>query len=63
MEKLKNKSIKRKKRKKPSIWQQTLKKDLQLTEIHLYQETFHVNMITTAFELEKRRNPNPDYVR
>lgn len=51
------KSIKRRKRRKSSIWQQTLKKDLRLIEVRLYQEECHANMLIVAFNLEKQRNP------
>jgi len=63
MEKPKIIKAKRKKRRKNSIWQRTLKKELELIEVRLYQEQSHANVLITASNLEKRRNPNPDYVR
>ena len=54
---------KRKKRRKNSVWQRLQKKELQLMEVRLYQEQVHANVLITASNLEKRRNPKPDYVR
>jgi len=62
MEKPKIVKAKRKKSRKPTAWQQILKKDLQLSEIRLFQETSDANMAIAAFDLEKRRNPK-DYIK
>jgi len=53
----------KRKRRKSSIWHRIQKKELQLMEVRLYQEQVHANVLITASNLEKRRNPNPDYVR
>jgi len=57
MEKPKIKSIKRKKRKKQTVWRKILLKDLQLTDLQLFQQTLEVNIANAAFDLEKRRLP------
>jgi hypothetical protein len=57
MEKPKVKSIKRKKRRKNSTWQKILLKDLQLTDLQLFQQALEVNIANAAFDLEKRRLP------
>jgi hypothetical protein len=60
---------KSKKRKKPkrlskedALWRAILKRDLQQSELALYQQTVDSEMLHQAFELEKRRSQK-DYVR
>jgi len=61
MEKVKPK--KRKRRNQESIiWRKILSKDLQLSELQLFEQTLSANMTTAAMMLERKRNPG-DYVR
>lgn len=52
----------KRKRRKSSTWQKILLKDLELTDLQLFQENLHANMTTAAYDLEKRRNPK-DYIK
>jgi hypothetical protein len=61
-EKLKVKSKKRKKSKEKALWNKILLKDLELSNLQLYQESLQSEMIHQTFELEKKRNFK-DYVR
>jgi len=55
---------KRKKRRKNSTWQKILLKDLQLTDLQLFQQTLEANITNAAFDLEKRRLPKTrEYIR
>jgi len=57
------KSIKRRKRRKQTVWRALLLKDLELSKFQLYQETLQSKMIHQSLELEKKRNFGKDYVR
>jgi hypothetical protein len=57
MEKPKIKSIKRRKRKKQTVWRKILLKELELTDLQLFQQTLEANITNAAFDLEKRRLP------
>jgi len=57
MEKPKVKSIKRKKHKKQTVWRKILLKELELTDLQLFQQTLEANITNAAFDLEKRRLP------
>lgn len=57
--------LKRKKRKRRNtesqMWRRLLRKDLALSELNLYHETLHTEMVHQALELEKKRRPG-DYI-
>jgi len=62
MEKPKIIKAKRKKRRKNSTWQKILLKDLQLTDLQLFQQALEVNIANAAFDLEKKRSVR-DYIK
>jgi len=54
------KSVKKRKRKQ-STWQKILQRDLQLSELQLFNDTVSSRMVQEAFILERKRKPG-DYI-